>query len=472
MTEPGEDPIDGIRVGLVAVGRPTFDLDGGRRFAEAAIGVLRGLGVEVLGSPEPATDETELAAATAAWTQRDIDALVIVQATFSDSSLTMAAAETCEVPLVLWGAPEPRIGERLQHNAFCGINLAAYSLKRADRDYRWIHHSPTAAGADVAVRMALAAETAPHRVATPFEASPSPAATATAADLIDYLATTRIGIIGRHPDGFEPCGYDAAEVKSRFGASIDSIELTELFAAGRSTPSADLDRTLDEIESTVQLGPLGRDDVEPSARLLFGLRRLTAEHDWSAVATRCWPECFTEFGGAACSAQSILNEADGIPAMCEADAFGALTGLMLQRLTGTPAFVADIVDFDDTTAVLWHCGLAPASMAAGRPGGTTHFARGLPLVNDFALRPGRVTIARLSQSANELRLVVGRGEMLDVPAAFSGTAGTIRFDTPVDQVVHTIMAEGLEHHYGVAYGDVTAELLAFAAQLDLELVHL
>ena len=53
----------------------------------------------------------------------------------------------------------------------------------------------------------------------------------------------------------------------------------------------------------------------------------------------------------------------GIPTGCEADALGTLTTLLLQEAAGTPAFMADLVDIDTDSAVFWHCGLAPLSMA-------------------------------------------------------------------------------------------------------------
>lgn len=193
------------------------------------------------------------------------------------------------------------------------------------------------------------------------------------------------------------------------------------------------------------------------------------------MATRCWPECFTEFGGAACTAQGLLTSL-GIPAQCEADAYGAITALLLQWSTGSTAFTADLVDIDveADTAVVWHCGLAPFDMAATdvRPWGTVHSNRQLPLVSEFALTAGAVTIARLSQSRNTIRLVVGSGQMLDAPRPFSGTAGTLEFSRPVRQVLHTVMSEGLEHHYGLSYGDGTAQLRSAAAELGLEVVEL
>jgi hypothetical protein len=42
----------------------------------------------------------------------------------------------------------------------------------------------------------------------------------------------------------------------------------------------------------------------------------------------------------------------------------------------------------------------------------------------------------------------------------------------VDQVLSTIMSEGLEHHYGIVYADVVDELYALAEILDLPVVAL
>jgi hypothetical protein len=68
--------------------------------------------------------------------------------------------------------------------------------------------------------------------------------------------------------------------------------------------------------------------------------------------------------------------------------------------------------------------------------------------------------------------MIGGGEMVRAPLAFAGTAGVVRFDRPAEEVLGTIMGEGLEHHYGIGYGDVRAELFALAEQLGLPAVGL
>ncbi|MCB9114058.1 MAG: hypothetical protein H6639_03770 [Caldilineaceae bacterium] len=81
-----------------------------------------------------------------------------------------------------------------------------------------------------------------------------------------------------------------------------------------------------------------------------------------------------------------------MPGSCEADVNGTVTSLLLQALSGAQAFITDLVSIEaeSDTGVLWHCGLAPASMAdpEGPILGTIHSNRKLPLLFEFPLKPG------------------------------------------------------------------------------------
>jgi len=90
----------------------------------------------------------------------------------------------------------------------------------------------------------------------------------------------------------------------------------------------------------------------------------------------------------------------------------------------------------------------------------------------FPLKPGRVTIARLSEATGEFRLVIGGGEMLKAPPAFTGTSGRIRFDSGAQAVMDTLMREGLEHHVSITYGEHQAVLESLAGLLGLSVLRL
>ncbi len=205
------------------------------------------------------------------------------------------------------------------------------------------------------------------------------------------------------------------------------------------------------------------------------LKEIAAERRLDGLAVRCWPEFFTEMGCAGCGAMSMLsdglNQAAPIPCSCEADINGTVTQLMLQWLADAPAFGTDMVaiDFAEDVVALWHCGLAPLSMADPlvQAQGGIHSNRKLPLVFEFPLKPGPVTLARLSQASGELRLVLGQGEMLALPKPFSGTSGSLRLERPARQFFDRLMQEGLEHHISLVYGSYLPALQALAGLLDL-----
>jgi L-fucose isomerase-like protein len=170
----------------------------------------------------------------------------------------------------------------------------------------------------------------------------------------------------------------------------------------------------------------------------------------------------------------LTNE--GRPCSCEADANGTVTQLILSWLSGDVAYGTDLVsvDVESDTAVLWHCGLAPLGMAdpAVKPRAALHSNRGVPLVMEFPLKPGRVTLARLSRASGRLQMVVGGGEMISAKPSFSGTSGVLRFDRDVRQVLDTLLSLGLEHHLSITYGDHRQSMRRLAEWLELPIVEL
>ena len=132
------------RIGAVAIARTTFDMPFAEANAAAAFDVLTGLeDTEVITTRTVAVDDETLRLALEPLEAEQLHAVVVIQATFADSTMAAAIAEAHEAPLVLWAIPEPRRGGRLRANSFCGINLAAYVLRRSDRAYRFLIADPT-----------------------------------------------------------------------------------------------------------------------------------------------------------------------------------------------------------------------------------------------------------------------------------------------------------------------------------------
>ena len=445
--------MNSLRIGFVPIARPTFDTALAAEATAQARHHLHAQGWELCGTEEMVMDIAAAQAVAAELKESPPDLLLLFQATISDSTVSMILAKAIDAPLLLWALPEEPSGGRLRLNSLCGINLSAFSLKEAGRRFRYVYASPE----DPAVL-------------------PQVESLARAGRALRTLRETRMGVIGQHPDGFDPCHYDAGRLSSLLGVEVVPFELPAFFDRIRSQPAERVEAQLASLSQTLpNLSELDQKAMRGTLSTLEALRDLSQAEGLGGLAVRCWPEFFTEMGCAACGAMSIMSD-DGVPCSCEADVNGTITQIMLQAVSGKPAFGTDLVsaNLEEDTVVVWHCGLAPLSMAdpAVRPRGTVHSNRKLPLLMEFPLKPGRVTIARLSESSGGYRLVVGRGEMLQAPMSFTGTSGVLRFDRPAAEVLDVILTQGLEHHLSMTYGDYVPALLAVGEMLELSVLCL
>lgn len=438
---------------MVALARPTFDVPLAEEVAAAVRHGLAQAGHVVTGPPQLVMDLPAAQAAAQALAADAHDLLLIVQATFADSTLLTALADADDAPLLLWAVPEAPTGGRLRLNSLCGINLGGHALNLRGRRYAYAYAPPDDGAVFEQIRnLALAGRA--RRA----------------------LRSAHIGVVGDHPAGMDTCRLDAPTLARTFGVRVTQFALAELFGRMGAVSAESLTTLRRRLDARLpNLAALEPDALRGTLSARAALGELAAEQQIDGFAVRCWPEIFEQKGCAACGAMSLLND-DAIPSSCEADANGTVTQLLLQALSGGPTFDCDVVavDREQDQVVIWHCGKAPLSMAdpAAAAEGGIHSNRKVPLVMEFPLKPGRITAARLSQAGGRLRLVIGSGEMLAAPKSFSGTSGVVRFDGSAESVLHTILGEGLEHHLAITYGDYAPALQALADLLELPVLRL
>ena len=456
------------RIGVLPLGRPTFDVDYAQEKLAAMLARLDASGHEILGTRELLFDAEATTRAFEDLEGTGLDRLLILQVTFTDAAMTVAAGNRFAVPISIWAVPEPRIGGRLRLNAFCGLNLASHALGLADRTFGWLYADADDPGVDGLLdgRGELTAV-----MPAPADADP-----AIGQAIAARLAGKRIGRVGAHPDGFDTCAYDSDKLAALSGVEVDTIELGDLFDEARAADANETSALRDEVAQKLpDIDGVDQAELDKSLRLKLGLDQLRAARGIDAFAIRCWPETFTEYGGAVCGPVSMLGEAR-VPCACEADVYGALTQMLLQDVADAPVFLVDLVDLDaeDDSGVVWHCGQAPLSMIDPdeSPLATIHTNRKMPLLYEFPLKQGRVTFARVSQARGRHSLIIATGEMLKRPMAFTGTSGVVRFDTPAGDVLERVLGSGLEHHMGLVYGDHAATLRSVAAAMDLPILEL
>ncbi|MDA7427947.1 hypothetical protein PGB28_05720 [Primorskyibacter aestuariivivens] len=458
-----------MKLGILPLGRPTFDVPFAQEKLAAMLAALDATGEEIVGPRDLLFDAAATEAAISQLQGAGVDQVLLCQVTFTDASMTVAAANAFDVPLSIWAVPEPRIGGRLRLNSFCGLNLASHALGLAGRQFGWLYADPEGDVADD-LRRLLDGERGSGRL----DAEPDGMVTERAEAIAGRIRGKRVARIGAHPDGFDTCAYDAGELKTLAGVEVDALELEDLFEAGRAAEPEAVALLRKQVNAE-GLEDVDQTELDRSLRLKLGLDAIRAKGGYDAFAIRCWPETFTEYGGAVCGPVSMMGEAR-VPCACEADVYGALTQMVLQEASGEAVFLTDLVDMDadDNSGVVWHCGQAPLSMLGEDDAAlaTIHTNRKMPLLYEFALKPGRVTFCRISQAFGKPKMVLAGGEMLARDKSFTGTSGVVRFDRAAGEVLDDVIASGLEHHMALAYGEHRPVLREIAAALGLPVLEL
>lgn len=442
------------RVALITLARATFDVGFAREIrsrALAALSALDDVGVIECGELLIAPADAAMVAQQLAAERPDL--LIIQNGTFALGSLALDLAQATDAPILLWAVPEPGMdGGALRSNSLVGLNLNASNLRKFGRRPRYIYGNPEDPATQDELRRSC-------RVA----------------GLLRRLEQSRIGLLGSHAMGFYNLAVDPFALRRQFGVRFDSIGLEEAFAQARGLGEQETTAARAQLEA---LYPVRQEvtagGLDLMARQFGGLRKLIADRQLDGLALRCWPEWAADYGIAACGSVSALNSM-GLITGCEGDVDGTVTMMAGKMLSRQAPFLADFIAADRETnlAHFWHGGCAAAELAAepGQRALHSHFAGGKGITAGFTLRPGRVTVFRISSLNGTYRLFVEGGEALATEPLVKGALMKLRFDRPVDQILDLIVEHGIEHHYCVIYGDYAADLLALAHWKQLSVIH-
>ena len=261
-------PAQDLRVGLAPLARTTFDMPlAGQVTAQVRL-QLHQAGFQLAGSEELATSLAETQAVARDLAGQPLDLLVVLQATFADSTMVMSLAKAVDAPLLLWAVPEERSGGRLRLNSFCGINLAAHALRRGGYDYEYLYAPPQDPSAvDKIQTLALAGRA--RRL----------------------LRQARVGRVGENPDGLDSCKVDQAALAGHFGLDVVQVELADIFAAAGTAEPRQIDALEQDLNTRLEgLPELDRAAVRKTLSSHIALRQVAAEEGLAGLAVRCWPE--------------------------------------------------------------------------------------------------------------------------------------------------------------------------------------
>ena len=443
-----------IKIGYMALSKASWMTPRIEGIVTETIANLETLPCQLVSCGKPVTTESEIIETCGLFKREGVDAVVMHFVTFPAGAMIPAAGSRLDVPIILLANPEKAgPGKMWEQNSFCGANLGGYVMNRLRRKYTYVKALPGDTAKALAVPLSVIR-------------------------CISAMKELRIGLAGGRVPGFYTSNFDEMKLRREFGTAVEVMDLIEVVNTAEHLTADELERARGIVKnSSASVCCVSDDDLELAAKMLGGFLSMAKKYSLDSFAVRCWPEFSDIFGIAPCAVLGMLSD-NGYPTSCEGDVPGAVTMAILRLLAGggIPFFV-DLISYDEesNSGVVWHCGAAPVSLCrkfeetqlrlhmrvdGGDKKGVT---------NDFSLKGGRVTLAKLDQDVDgNYRMLIAPGTAIDTEPFIRGNPLTIRFDDPVPKLIDTILKKGFEHHYAVIHADVKKELLLLCEWMKIE----
>jgi len=437
----------------IPIGVPTFHLESAQKAFDESISLLRKIQPDVI-VPDQMLLSIDLLKAFIE--NKNPDLIVLQNVTFANSAYATEVFKRLNAPVLLWTLREPIIdGGRLRLNSLTGAFSAGFAHQAMTDDH--LH----------------------YMYGSPLEQPIIDQLTKTikAARIKHSMKDMNLLVIGHTPQGF---GFGRAldlEMAQSFGVNLLAIESRELTQIAKNMNINEAGKESDEAHSKMvdldKTNPTNKNDF---VKLYKVYKDYIEKNNIKAIASRCWPDFFTDYGTPVCSVLGMLND-QNIAAACETDAYGALSMYLGQQFTETPTYLGDPVSIneEENTITFWHCGTSACSLARLDTGALTgvHPNRKIGPTMEFGLRPSEhATIFRIGRKPNgSFRFFIANGEILDKPKQFLGTSMVVRVEQKVNPMITKMVKEGWEPHFAVLYGDVKEELTILAEMLNIEVVN-
>lgn len=413
----------------------------------------------------PVKDAGQTKAAKAYFKEQEVDYILILCAAFCTGDIMMEF-DGWPTPIGVWAAQEPQESGDIQLNAVVSMNLFISIAKRSfhhRKRVKWFYGSPED-------------DLFKQRFTVSVQALRG----------VKILRTGKIGILGDTAPTFYNLETDC-KTEKEFGLSFIKITMKEIKKVIQILPSDEIEhmkqRIVNSAHDTTQLPEAS---VLAGAQVLAALCRLVDTYQIHALAACCWPDFQDMFSIVPCVPFTLLAQIKGVPVACEGDVGGAVSLMLAHAISGCLPTLMDVTEIKSAAneLLLWHCGIGSVELQPHEQSAIVPhpmLERKNPgrvlmgLSYDYAFRAMPVTLLRYS---NNHRLFAIDADISDNQKGFTGTRGHIgRFIKSdiayrVEDVMETLMSNGIEHHLIVCPTQIEQALKEFAELLEIPYIKM
>lgn len=282
-----------------------------------------------------------------------------------------------------------------------------------------------------------------------------------------YLKNLNIGLVGHVFRGMYDFEYDKTRLKGILGPNVINIQLSHLLNEYENSIDDEVESIIDAVGKRFDIVGLDHDDLTRSTRLYYALKSLFDKYNLDAVCLLGQHYIEQKTGATSYLANMMFHEEKDRMIVTEGDVHGLIVMCMMNILSKQTPLFAEWGEYDekDNAILFMHHGFADPDNAKCIEDIKINRSpeqwglQGNGFNMQFTAKPGIVTIAHLIADADGYKMIIMKGDALDIPSIpCEEVTAFVKIEKPVKDFIKELLYEGFSHHAIIGYGDMTEEL--------------
>jgi L-arabinose isomerase len=294
------------------------------------------------------------------------------------------------------------------------------------------------------------------------------------------LQGKNIGVVGHVFRGMYDFEHDKTKVKGKLGPNCINIQVSHLVDLYDNVDMDEVKVLEAEVKRRFKIRDIDDNDIYKAARLAIAMKDLVMHFNLDALCYLGQHHVEQKTQTTAYLGSALLQE-QGYMVISEGDVHGVTMMLLQRLLTGQTPWFGEWGGFDENLNAIMvemHGFVDPSITKDPNEVWVTSSPENWGYTgNGFSFectgKPGVCTIGHFIDDLDGYRMLISKGEILDLPALpVKESTLRIRVDKPVKQYLVELLNLGFAHHSIVVYGDLTEELSFIADLMGIKKVFL
>ena len=448
------------KIGFVGFGEVNTPVDVIIRKCKAAEAALKAEGLDLVSVYPVADDyeEKQVKDAVKRLSAESFDALVVCVAGWIPTHAVVKVTEQFRhLPMVLWGLCGWYEGDRLVTTADqAGTTGLRATFEGLGYTFKYVY--------DV-----MGKKTKSDVVASYCRAAVA----------AKEMRSEKVGMAGYRDMNLYGTLYDGVSLKQKTGIEIETFEMLEMQQRYEKITDAEKEKVVEErIKKWHFMKPANPDSMKKAAGYYLAVKAIAEERNYRSISIKDVDGMKKLCGFPPAPIFMLLSE-DGYTTVPENDSLGAVTQLMMNKLTGQLAGYLEFYEFFDESVLAGVPDFVACDMVDGDAYTVLPAAFGLldqGILNVSKVKTGTVTMSRLifKEGKYTMQIILGDGKTppkweecgWDQPAP---QLSALNIKIPdVERFAENVACQ----HYIITYGDNRAAIRNLCAILGIEVVEL